>query len=147
MNFVQIRSYDNYVPAHIDMGLLKEEGIESWLKDEHSVTINPVLTNAVGGIKLMVAEERAEEAIRILIREQKAYSKTLSCPRCGSNDFITIRVHSEPSFWLERLMVFLFGKGVMGKEDTYYCLDCKNTFKEPRQTRFVIADDEQNIPD
>ncbi len=33
----------------------EEEGINCWLKDENTVTIDPILTNAIGGIKLMVA--------------------------------------------------------------------------------------------
>ena len=60
MKFVPVWSYDNYVPAHIAMGRLKEEGINCWLKDENTVTIDPILANAVGGIKLMVDENKAE---------------------------------------------------------------------------------------
>jgi hypothetical protein len=66
MNFVVISSYDNYVPAHIAMGRLEEEGINCWLQDEYTVTIDPLLSNAVGGIKLMVAETQAERALEIL---------------------------------------------------------------------------------
>ena len=61
MKYVPVWSYDNYVPAHIAMGRLKEEGIECWLKDENTVTIDPILANAVGGIKLMVEEEKAKK--------------------------------------------------------------------------------------
>ena len=66
MNFVVIASYDNYVPAHIAMGRLEEEGINCWLQDEYTVTIDPLLSNAVGGIKLMVTEPQAERALEIL---------------------------------------------------------------------------------
>lgn len=53
--------------AHMAKGQLQEAGIQCWLKDENSVTINPFLTNALGGIKLMVAEEDIEAAEEILI--------------------------------------------------------------------------------
>jgi hypothetical protein len=66
MNFVVIASYDNYVPAHIAMGRLEEEGINCWLQDEYTVTIDPLLSNAVGGIKLVVIESQAERALEIL---------------------------------------------------------------------------------
>jgi hypothetical protein len=66
MDFVQIRSYDNYIPAHIAMGRLEEECIRCWLQDENSVTIDPFLSNAIGGIKLMVASSQAERALAIL---------------------------------------------------------------------------------
>lgn len=66
MNFVQLRSYDNYIPAHIALGRLKEEYINCYLQDEYNVTINPFLSNSIGGIKLMVAESQAERALEIL---------------------------------------------------------------------------------
>ena len=56
MEFILLNSYGNYVEAHIAKGVLEEEGIVCWLKDENTVTIDPILTNAVGGIKLMVAK-------------------------------------------------------------------------------------------
>jgi hypothetical protein len=48
------------------MGRLKEEFINCFLQDEYTVTIDPLLSNAVGGIKLMVADSQAERADKIL---------------------------------------------------------------------------------
>jgi len=48
------------------MGRLKEEFINCYLQDENTVTIDPLLSNAIGGIKLMVAEQQAERAMEIL---------------------------------------------------------------------------------
>lgn len=66
MDFIVLRRYDNYIPAHIILGRLQEEGINCWLKDEYSVTIDPFLSNAIGGIKLMVAAAQAERAAGLL---------------------------------------------------------------------------------
>lgn len=66
MKFVKIRTYDNYIPAHIDMGRLRSEEVECFLADENTVTIDPFLTYAVGGIKLMVPEHQVEKALDIL---------------------------------------------------------------------------------
>ena len=66
MRFIAVRSYDNYISAHIILGRLKEEYINCFLQDEYSVTIDPFLSNAIGGIKLMVAESQAERAIELL---------------------------------------------------------------------------------
>ncbi|MET0462710.1 MAG: DUF2007 domain-containing protein [Chitinophagaceae bacterium] len=131
MKFIPIRTYDNYVPAHIDLGLLKEEGIEGWLKDENSVTVNPVLTNAVGGIKLMIPAEMAQKATDILIREQAAYIATLSCPKCGSHNFGSTEIPSKPGYWLESMMAFILGKSILGTEKVYLCYNCNTQFKEP----------------
>ena len=66
MKFVLLCSFDNYIPAHIAQGRLKEEFINCYLQDEYSVTIDPFLSNAIGGIKLMVAETQLERAREIL---------------------------------------------------------------------------------
>jgi hypothetical protein len=66
MRFILIGSFDNYVPAHIAMGRLRDHDINCYLQDENTVTIDPLLTNAIGGIKLMVAETQAERARQIL---------------------------------------------------------------------------------
>ena len=71
MKFVQLRSFTNYFEAHIVMGSLQEENIACWLKDEYSVTIDPLLLNAIGGIKLMVPEAQAERAWEILQEFEK----------------------------------------------------------------------------
>ena len=66
MSFIIICTYDNYIPAHIALGRLQSENINCYLQDEYTVTIDPFLSNAIGGIKLMVAEAQAQRAISIL---------------------------------------------------------------------------------
>ncbi len=66
MNYVIQRRYDNYVKAHIDKGMLEEASISCFLQDEYTVTIDPLLANAVGGIKLLVHEAQAPRAEAIL---------------------------------------------------------------------------------
>lgn len=66
MKYILIKSFDNYIPAHIALGRLKEEYVNCYLQDEYSVTIDPFLSNAIGGIKLMVAETQLDRARQIL---------------------------------------------------------------------------------
>jgi hypothetical protein len=64
--FVRVAAFDDYISAHIAMGRLKDEYINCYLQDENTVTIDPLLSNAIGGIKLMVAASQAERALQIL---------------------------------------------------------------------------------
>jgi hypothetical protein len=66
MNYVLLGTYENYIDAHIVQGRLEEEGISCWLKDEHTLTINPLWNNALGYIKLMVPDTQYERALEIL---------------------------------------------------------------------------------
>jgi hypothetical protein len=66
MAFFCIRRYDTYVPAHIALGKLREAGLDAHLQDEHTVTIDPLLNLAVGGIKLVVPNEQVDAAEIVL---------------------------------------------------------------------------------
>jgi hypothetical protein len=64
--FIEIRAYDNYLYAHIVLGKLQAAGINCHLKDELTITIDPLLSPALGGIKIMVAESQVERALELL---------------------------------------------------------------------------------
>jgi len=66
MKFINVLAFDNYIPAHIAMGRLKEALINCYLQDEYSLTLDPFLSNAIGGIKLMVVDYQVERALEIL---------------------------------------------------------------------------------
>jgi hypothetical protein len=66
MKFIEVRSYDNYIDAHLMLGRLADEFINCHLLNENSVTIDPFLSNAIGGIKLMVAETQINRALEIV---------------------------------------------------------------------------------
>jgi hypothetical protein len=66
MEFVQVYAFGNYVYAHIRMGMLQEEGINCHLKDEFTLTIDPLLSPMLGGIKLMVESSQVQRAIELL---------------------------------------------------------------------------------
>jgi hypothetical protein len=67
MKAVTIRTFDNYIDANIISGKLQAEGITCFLADEYTATINPFLSNAIGGIKLNVPEAEAAKARELLL--------------------------------------------------------------------------------
>ena len=129
MNFIQLQSYDNYIAAHIAMGRLEEEGINCWLQDENTATINPILTNAIGGIKLMVPEIQAERAVAILKEIELEYKKTIACPRCGSHNVELINTPRKPSNWIYALFGYLFGSYALTANKVNHCFDCGKEFE------------------
>ncbi len=66
MQFIQIRSFDNYIFAHITLSMLQDAGINCHLTDEYTITIDPFLSPALGGMKLMVAEPQLQRALDLL---------------------------------------------------------------------------------
>jgi len=52
--------------AHLAKGLLEANGIAAHIADEFTVSVNWLYSNAIGGVKVQVAEADVEEARRIL---------------------------------------------------------------------------------
>jgi len=71
MNFVEVCSFDNYVTANITLGMLQDAGINCHLKDEWTITIDPLLSPMLGGIKIMVYEPQAKRAMALLNDREK----------------------------------------------------------------------------
>ncbi len=66
MEYVMLKTFDNYIEANIAVGMLQSENINCHLKDEHTITIDPLLSPALGGMKLMVHAAQAERALQLL---------------------------------------------------------------------------------
>ena len=126
--FTQIRSYDNYIPANMILSRLEQEGIRAYLQDEHTVTIDPIISNAIGGIKLMVLTDQLERAIQLMKSFEETYDKAGACPKCHSTN---VRFLTEPETsgnWLRSLRDKFSGKYGTGSKGTYHCYDCGNEF-------------------
>lgn len=125
--FIEIRSYDEYVSAHIAMGRLEEDGIRVWLKDEHTLSINPAMTHALGGIKLMVLRDQAERANEILRTIDIEAKKSNPCPKCGSQNVELINSVRHKKGWLAAIIAILVSAPTVGK--AYHCFECGNEFR------------------
>jgi predicted RNA-binding Zn-ribbon protein involved in translation (DUF1610 family) len=123
MDLVIIQTFDNYFSANIQLTRLRAAGIECYLKDEYVVTIDPFLSNAIGGIKLMV-KKTEEYKVRKLIRELNASSDSqLLCPQCGSHKFILVPKRS-PENMLAAITTWLLSSYAVSAENVYQCNAC-----------------------
>ena len=123
MRTVEIRSFDNYFSANIILTRLQDAGIYCYLKDEHSATIYPVLSNAIGGIKLAVAADHAEEANKLLAHFHEENIKAAICPRCGKNNFIEVARKSRNNI-LTSILTRLLSNYKISAETIYLCRNC-----------------------
>ncbi len=128
MEFILVQSYDNYISAHIAMGRLQEDGLTCWLKDEYTLTVDPILTNAVGGIKLMVAKADAQKAWDILERERREHQALAPCPNCGSTNVELVSTPRKASNWASAIIGFFFTSYAMPVDKVNHCFDCNHEF-------------------
>ena len=130
MRYVQLQSYDNYIEANIICSRLEQEEIVCWLKDENTVTIDPILTNAVGGIKLMVAESQAERAFELLKQFRSEQKSALKCPRCGSSNIEFVTTPRKASNWVGVIIGLLFTNYALSADKVYHCFSCGFEFEK-----------------
>jgi len=116
---------------------LKSEDIDCFMKDEAIVTVDPFLSNAVGGIKLQVQPEDVEKAKAIIdaidankeeardeaqatvtVKSREFQKVVAECPSCDSAEVF----RANRSLWQD-----LFG---LFSKDDYYCNACQHEWKE-----------------
>ncbi len=130
MNLVPVRSFDNYIEANILLGKLQNEDIPCFLQDEFTVTIDPILTNALGGIKLVVPEDHLWKARKLIEQfdlERKAH---LVCPVCGSQDMEYVSNPAKSGNWLSNIISYLFSGYSISIKKQYHCFHCGNDFDD-----------------
>jgi hypothetical protein len=131
MDFVPVASYTNYIDANIILGRLQEDGINCWLKDDNIVTLDPILTNAVGGIKLMVPATDAMKVLQILRNINKEIKAKFSCPKCNSHNLEFVSTPRKLSNWISVLTFGIFASYAPAVEKVYHCFDCEAEFEKP----------------
>ncbi|MGN6603093.1 MAG: putative signal transducing protein [Ginsengibacter sp.] len=123
MDFVTVRTFQNYFSAHITLTKLRDAGIQCFLKDEFTVTVDPILSNAVGGIKLVVAKDQEEAAFQLLNEFDEAYRKTVACPRCGSKSIELVPKQTTGNL-ATAILTWLFGSYAISAKNVYRCSSC-----------------------
>jgi len=117
-----IASYTKMEDAHLAVSKLEGSGVRAWLRDEATANIYWLYSNAIGGVKVEVAEEDYERA-REILDLPKEESGLLTCSHCGSEN---VRLR-ELDFGAMILMVFtsILSPIKSRKAD---CRDCGQSF-------------------
>ena len=123
MELVTVQTFDNYFSASIILTRLQAEGVECYLKDENTVTIDPILTNAIGGIKIQVKKEEEQSVIKLLRGYHIEYMLSATCPQCGSNSFTHV-AKPKVANYLTAILTWLFSSYAVAPEYVYQCGNC-----------------------
>ena len=103
-------------------------GIESELHGELTVAANPFLSNAVGGIQILVSETDAKRAAEILAEHrrlgaEKEAERARTCPECGKTNGVPV---DRPLF-IGILAVFTFGIfSILYPWPKFQCPNCRH---------------------
>jgi DNA-directed RNA polymerase subunit RPC12/RpoP len=129
-DFVTIATYDDYLTANFDRQKLDEHEIDCYLADENTIAIQWTLMNALGGIKLRVSQEQAEEALRIINEKEEGIQADfkleekkddLKCPICSSNNTGTEKYSKSIAGWTWLLLGFPVTATLIKQHRCFYC--------------------------
>lgn len=130
MNFIELRSFDNYIEANIVLNMLQHNNVNCHLKDENIITVDPLLSPALGGIKLMVHHTHVEKAWDLMEKAEEAYLKNIPCPVCHSHSLKAVSVTKKHKCKLAALASMLLNGHSVEVTKIYRCLNCGYDFKE-----------------
>jgi predicted RNA-binding Zn-ribbon protein involved in translation (DUF1610 family) len=136
MELVTVRTFSNYISANLMLSKLRDGNIECYLKDETTVTMDPILTYAVGGIKLVVKKEDSGEVLKILQHFDEDYMQRAVCPKCGSYKIELVPKRNTANM-VAAFLSWLFSSYAVSAENIYKCGNCgyeSNTLPEPLNT-------------
>ncbi len=140
-NWITIRTFDNYIEANIVENVLNEEGIETLMQDENTVTANWLWSNAIGGIKLQIKEEdiaAAKDILEQLSNQNTSERETVGfyentegldennriCVYCGSKN--TKQETYDKQWTLGSILAL--GFPIFFKSKKWYCFHCGKKF-------------------
>ncbi len=66
MPLITLRTFQYPLEITLLKSMLEDSGIPVFVKDEFTILMNPLYSNAIGGIKLQVLEEDLEKATEVL---------------------------------------------------------------------------------
>lgn len=122
--FTLLTTFEYSTEAQLIKSKLESEGIITMLKDEATIDSDPLISQAIGGVKLYVRNDHAEWALAIYndIREYEKDNSgnAIHCTNCNSTR-ILIAPPQEGNFLL---MLFPFFE-----KKKYICNECNTVFK------------------
>ncbi|MBU2950464.1 DUF2007 domain-containing protein [Tamlana agarivorans] len=130
--FKTIARFQYSTEAQIIKGRLEAEGIQVFLSDALTIDTDPLVSNAIGGVKLKVLSVQALKAQHILETISKYAiddeGKTMVCPNCKSKKvelFSTIK-DAKSLFWF--IFGVLFSALPFYMKHKYRCDSCATEF-------------------
>ena len=130
--FKTIARFQYSTEAQIIKGRLEADGIQVFLFDNLTIDTDPLVSNAIGGVKLKVLATQALEAQHILNSINKYAlddeGNVLNCPNCKSERVELFSTIKDAKSFVAFLMSFLVSTLPIYTKHKYRCEDCNTEF-------------------
>ncbi|MFP5078891.1 DUF2007 domain-containing protein [Pedobacter sp. JCM 36344] len=145
---VVFETYYNPIEANIVKERLVDSGIQCFLSDENTITINPLYNQAIGGVKLHLFEYDVmaarkvldDQHVQVILADEVAgfdnHSERISeemksdetCPKCGSDHVGYVQATKNRFSILTMLFSLLLMIYPFNAKKTHHCFNCGNEF-------------------
>lgn len=132
--FTTIARFNYSSEAHIIKGKLNSEGVDAFLTDDVTIDVDPLVSHAIGGVKLKVPTVQLEKAKQVLDSINK-YSidnngENIVCPNCKSNKINLVTTIKDKKGFVFFVLAFLYTMLPFFIKSIYKCENCKYEFKK-----------------
>lgn len=130
--FKTIARFQYSAEAQIIKGRLEAEGIQVFLSDNLTIDTDPLVSNAIGGVKLKVLSNDVLEAEDIL-KSIKKYATdddgdAINCPNCNGEKIELFSTIKDFKSFFAFIFGFLFGTLPLHAKHKYKCEACNTEF-------------------
>jgi hypothetical protein len=128
MQWVVAETYSFPYEAQIAKIQLEAAEIPARIENEHTINMDWLYSNALGGVRLLVPESYAEEAKGLLTQDfsqelEQQFGASEGCPNCGSSDIQSYTQGKRPAYLVFLLLgfpLFFYKNGTKCKECQHF---------------------------
>jgi hypothetical protein len=128
MTWIVVQSFSFPYEAQIAKTQLEAAGIPVRIENEHTINMDWLYSNALGGVRLLVLEGDSEEARTLLAQDfsqqlQQQFGLSENCPNCGSSDIQPYTEGKRPAYLVFLLLgfpLFFYKNGMKCQRCQYF---------------------------
>ncbi|WP_237276857.1 putative signal transducing protein [Tenacibaculum ovolyticum] len=122
-NYTILTVFEYSTEAHVIKSRLESDAIRTLLMDEKTIDSDPLISQAIGGVKLIVHNDDLERALRIYneirVYEKDDSGKPIHCKKCSASKILVAPSQRKSFFYM--LFPFFESRKLI-------CNDCKTIF-------------------
>lgn len=128
MTWIVVKSFSFPYEAQIAKTQLEAAGIPARIENEHTINMDWLYSNALGGVRLLVLESDLEEARTLLAQDfskelQQQFGLSENCPNCDSSDIQPYTEGKRPAYLVFLLLgfpLFFYKNGMKCQRCQYF---------------------------
>jgi DNA-directed RNA polymerase subunit RPC12/RpoP len=135
MKLILLKTFENVIDANLFASKLESENIQTYLENDNTINLDPLLSNALGGVRVKVSESDYLVAHKIMQEYSQGpiindSGEEIVCPICSSKNIENgIKDFNGFKGIVTFLIALAFFVIPLSGQTKYRCKDCANLFK------------------